>query len=147
MKLAQLAERDEWICWVCENEVDPNTSVGSASSGSIDHVIPKSLGGDSSPGNLRLAHRKCNSGRGDKLPELAWPHADDLVDSAPLWPALLRMQKKKGTETVAFFATEESADKAASWVVMKATQLTGESWTVEVEQTVNSYAVKLWIST
>jgi hypothetical protein len=144
VNIAQLASRDGWECWICENDIDADAVVGSANAASMDHVVPKSLGGTSSDDNLRLAHRRCNSSRGSKLPELLWPHAEDLIDSAPLWPALLRLQKGKSpSEIVAFFTSRQSADEAATWVVMKATQLTGETWIVEVEATSNAYNVRL----
>ena len=31
---------------------------------SIDHIIPKTEGGNGNVENLRIAHRKCNSDRG-----------------------------------------------------------------------------------
>lgn len=144
MNLQQLGDRDGWVCWICDNDVDPRAPVGSANAASIDHVVPRALGGTSEPDNLRLAHRKCNSTRGSKVPELRWPHTEDLIDSAPLWPALQRMQKKLGTsETVAFFTSLTSAEEASAWVVIKATQLTGIPWTSEVHPTESSYGVKL----
>jgi hypothetical protein len=144
MNVTQIGDRDNWECWICENYVDPAAVVGSANAASMDHVVPKALGGTSDADNLRLAHRRCNSNRGNKLPELAWPHAEDLIDSAPLWPALLRLQKgKSSSEIVAFFTSRTSAELAASWVVMKATQLTGEPWVVEVETGTTSFAVRL----
>jgi hypothetical protein len=144
MNVQQIGDRDGWVCWICENDVDPKAIVGSANAASTDHVVPKALGGTNESDNLRLAHRKCNSNRGSKLPELLWPHAEDLIDGAPLWPALLRMQKKRDTtETVAFFTSLTSAEAASGWVVAKATQLTGEPWTSEVQPTGSSYGVRL----
>lgn len=34
---------------------------------SSDHLVPRSLGGSDSLDNLRPAHRRCNSSRGNKL--------------------------------------------------------------------------------
>lgn len=36
---------------------------------SADHLIPRSLGGTDDIGNLRPAHRRCNSRRGNRLPK------------------------------------------------------------------------------
>lgn len=60
-------ERDEWVCWLCEEPVDASL-IGARSdwSPSLDHVIPRSQGGDDSPENLRLAHFWCNSVRSDE---------------------------------------------------------------------------------
>lgn len=60
-----LYERDGWTCGLCADSVD-RTLIGSLSPWrpSLDHVVPRSLGGDDEPANLRLAHFWCNSVRG-----------------------------------------------------------------------------------
>lgn len=60
---AIVAARDMWTCWLCHRPVDPK-GVGSLEP-TMDHVIPKSLGGKRTPANLRLAHAKCNRDRGN----------------------------------------------------------------------------------
>ena len=59
-------ERDLWTCWLCEERVDASL-IGSRDvwRPSLDHVIPRSLGGDHSYANLRLAHMWCNVTRGN----------------------------------------------------------------------------------
>ncbi len=58
-------------CWICGlgigNKRDPD-----ALRKSLDHVVPKKFGGEFLPGNLKWAHRWCNSrrGHGDLTPEL-----------------------------------------------------------------------------
>lgn len=42
---------------------------------SADHVVPRARGGIDALGNLVLAHRRCNSGKGDREPtgcEMIW---------------------------------------------------------------------------
>ncbi|HYD98564.1 MAG TPA: HNH endonuclease [Alphaproteobacteria bacterium] len=34
----------------------------------FDHVIPQAFGGTDDPGNIVLAHRRCNQRKGDRLP-------------------------------------------------------------------------------
>ena len=60
-----LYERDGWTCGLCADSVD-RTLIGSLSPWrpSLDHVVPRSLGGGDEPTNLRLAHFWCNSVRG-----------------------------------------------------------------------------------
>ena len=36
----------------------------------IDHIVPKAMGGGDEISNLRVAHRKCNAARGDGTGEL-----------------------------------------------------------------------------
>lgn len=58
-------ERDKWTCCICLEAVDPDAPVRSAWDATLDHVVPRSKGGTDDPANLRLAHRWCNSVRGD----------------------------------------------------------------------------------
>lgn len=63
-------ERDGWTCQICTEPVDRDlmtTDPGGNWAPSLDHIEPQSwaLIPDHSPENLRLAHRWCNSVRGD----------------------------------------------------------------------------------
>ena len=49
-------------CELCKEPINNNNDNRKFS---IDHIIPKTEGGDSSLKNLRVAHRKCNSDRRD----------------------------------------------------------------------------------
>lgn len=61
-----LYERDRWVCWLCEEAVDPELiGTKSAWRPSLDHVVPRSKGGSHDDSNLRLAHMWCNCVRGD----------------------------------------------------------------------------------
>ena len=42
---------------------------------SVDHVVPKAMGGENRVGNLVIAHTPCNGAKGDRPPtgcELVW---------------------------------------------------------------------------
>lgn len=73
--LDQLANRDLGICWLCGESVNWDdsyyTNEGTFIAGddypSIDHVIPLVKGGLHSWDNVRLAHRKCNTLKRDRL--------------------------------------------------------------------------------
>lgn len=43
-------------CWLC----------GLPGADTVDHVVPRSMGGTDEPWNLRPAHQRCNSRRGTK---------------------------------------------------------------------------------
>ena len=62
-----IAERDGWVCGLCEGEVDPEIQWPDSMSVSIDHIVPLSRGGDDTPANVRLAHLGCNSARGARV--------------------------------------------------------------------------------
>jgi 5-methylcytosine-specific restriction endonuclease McrA len=62
--------RDEWTCQLCTEPVDPKLMDSDPLNDwapSLDHIDCQSWGvRDHSPENLRLAHRWCNSVRGDE---------------------------------------------------------------------------------
>jgi hypothetical protein len=130
---AALAARDGWVCWLCEGPVDPEAPPGTAAAGTVDHVVPRSRGGDSDPSNLRLAHRRCNGARGHHLPELAWPDDVEVIDAVPLWTALARLVRRPGSsELVAVVGTQQRAEDAAGWARRRAERFLGGHWRVRV---------------
>lgn len=62
-----VAERDGWVCHLCEKPVDASLSANHQMAATIDHILPVSLGGIDSLGNVALAHRSCNASRGNTL--------------------------------------------------------------------------------
>lgn len=60
-------ERDGGVCQLCSEPVDFDAHVMSADAPTLDHVLPRSLGGGDEPENLRLACRACNVTRGNRL--------------------------------------------------------------------------------
>lgn len=54
---ALLLKHDD-LCWLCGNH----------GADTADHVIPKSHGGTDDIHNLRPAHKRCNSARGNRTP-------------------------------------------------------------------------------
>lgn len=72
--LAAVVERDNGICHLCGKQVNEEDYIvknGAYICGnwypSIDHVMPLSKGGKHSWDNVRLAHRICNSIKGDDI--------------------------------------------------------------------------------
>lgn len=61
-------ERDGWECQICHEPVDRTLDPQDRMAATLDHVVPRSmtLFPDDSPTNLRLAHRSCNSRRGNR---------------------------------------------------------------------------------
>jgi hypothetical protein len=127
--LLAVAERDDWVCWLCDRRVDPQAPAGSPAAPSVDHVMPRAHGGGSAPDNLRLAHRRCNTRRGSRVPELDWP--DDLAVQHParLLPALKRGQRRRGQwETVGVLLDCERAERAGRWLLDRAALVLGGRW-------------------
>lgn len=65
-----LAERDGFICQLCDYAVDMTARHPDKWCATVDHVIPVSLGGEHSYANTQLAHFRCNSSKGNRV-ELA----------------------------------------------------------------------------
>jgi 5-methylcytosine-specific restriction endonuclease McrA len=60
---------EETHCWICNEYVDQTLHGHDRLGPTVDHVIPTALGGPNTRDNLRLAHRSCNSARGDARDE------------------------------------------------------------------------------
>jgi 5-methylcytosine-specific restriction endonuclease McrA len=57
--------RDHGVCYLCDLPVDRTYRAPTAAT--MDHVIPLSGGGVHSYANVRLAHRRCNLLKADKI--------------------------------------------------------------------------------
>jgi 5-methylcytosine-specific restriction endonuclease McrA len=67
-------ERDEGICHICSDPVDPNEW-------HLDHVVPLSKGGTHEYANVAVSHPFCNESKGDKLLEEL--DLEDLISRRP----------------------------------------------------------------
>lgn len=66
ISLRQLYERDGGVCWICGKPCDYSAHYNDSAYPSVDHVVPISKGGKDEWDNIKLAHRGCNSSRGNK---------------------------------------------------------------------------------
>lgn len=133
-RIEELADRDGWVCWLCEGPIDRDAPDGSPGQATVDHVVPRSRGGRTELANLRLAHRRCNGVRGNHLPELDWPERFAAIDPAPVWQSLARIVRRGRPEIVALVPTRDLAEQAAAWVQLRAERFVGGQWTASVEQ-------------
>jgi 5-methylcytosine-specific restriction endonuclease McrA len=67
VRLEVVGERDGWLCGLCEAPVDVDARWPDPRSASIDHVVPVSVGGEHTYGNVQLAHLACNMSKGARL--------------------------------------------------------------------------------
>lgn len=68
MTAAQLAARDGTGCGICGEPVDMGlrrSDLGGIMCPSVDHILPRALGGSDEPGNLQLTHLYCNIVKSD----------------------------------------------------------------------------------
>ncbi|WP_425564992.1 HNH endonuclease [Pseudolysinimonas kribbensis] len=47
--------------------IDPSLKVPNKLAATVDHLLPRSMGGTDDPSNLATAHLSCNSSRGASL--------------------------------------------------------------------------------
>ena len=62
-----IAQRDGWACWICGMPITGTLPMNHPGAASIDHAIPRALGGTDELANLKLAHRRCNELRGTSM--------------------------------------------------------------------------------
>lgn len=67
MTARQLAIRDGAFCGICEQPVDMDIRRADDAKwcASVDHILPRALGGSHDPDNLQLAHLYCNQVKSD----------------------------------------------------------------------------------
>lgn len=61
----ELLDRDNWTCQCCGIKVH-DEKINNPTKANIDHIIPISKGGDSTPENLQVLCRTCNLSKNDK---------------------------------------------------------------------------------
>jgi hypothetical protein len=74
--LDDVAERDGWRCWVCDEPVDPDMSVNDSRGPSVDSRTADRKAKVAE----RLAHRGCNTRKGAVKVVIAWPDRLHVVE-------------------------------------------------------------------
>lgn len=88
--LNDVAERDGWRCWVCDEPVDPDKSVNDPQGPSVDSRTADRKAKVAE----RLAHRGCNTRKGAVKAVIAWPDRPYVVEPAPLIAVAARLERK-----------------------------------------------------
>ncbi|MDQ1751009.1 MAG: hypothetical protein QOE71_2065 [Pseudonocardiales bacterium] len=136
-RLEEIAERDHWLCWLCDEPVDPTMSVNDSRGPSVDSLSSDSRSGksarrkggsaDSGRGDSdtgeRLAHRGCNTKKGAVKPVVPWPDRLFVSDPAPLIGVAERLGRKGGREVVARCPSRPDAEQTAAWLVDRFSRL------------------------
>jgi hypothetical protein len=125
-QLEDVAGRDGWRCWVCDEPVDRNASANDARGPSVDSRTSKS--GSKKPstdfaGAERLAHRGCNTRKGAVTAVVPWPANLTVIEPAPLIGVAERLDRKGGREVVARCPDRADAEQAATWLVDRFSRL------------------------
>ncbi len=114
--LEQVGERDHWRCWVCDERVDPATSVNDARGPSVDSYFTAGKAAKNRAGVDRLAHRACNTRKGAVTPVIRWPDRLLVSDPAVLLTTADRLGRKGGREVVGRSPSAADAQQASEWL-------------------------------
>ena len=60
-------ERDDWVCGICGEPVDPDLQWPDPMSASLDHIIPLSRSGAHTRANTQCSHLRCNISKGNQM--------------------------------------------------------------------------------
>jgi len=141
--LNQVGARDNWICWLCDERVDPDASVNQDLGPSVDSYAASKV----KKGQVaieRLAHRSCNTMKGKVAPVVPWGKELFVVDPAPIFETVERLAKKGGREAVARCPSLEDAEAAAEWLLDRLSRLApGTSFRTEITPGGGQYLLKL----
>ena len=69
ISIERLLKRDGHTCYLCGEVVNTTVDTNDDCYPSIEHIIPISKGGTHTWGNVKIAHRYCNSIKSDKIVE------------------------------------------------------------------------------
>ncbi len=122
--LHDIGETDGWRCWLCDEPVDPDMSVNDPRGPSIDaRTTRKKAKKKARAVPERLAHRDCNTGKGNTEAVVAWPDDLFVVDPAVILTSVERLATKGGREAMARCPTSDDADAAGVWLVDRVRRL------------------------
>ncbi len=145
-RLEDVGAADGWRCWLCDEPVDPTMNVNDGRGPSIDSLTTakKAKGKSSAVGVERLAHRYCNTRKGAIAAVVRWPEHLFVIDPAPIFTSVERLQRKAGREIMARCPTRADADEAATWLADRVCRLAPELGAVaEVEPGAGQFLVVL----
>ena len=124
-QLEEVADRDGWRCWVCDEPVEAKASANDPRGPSVDSRTAKPVKGGKKDfaGGERLAHRACNTKKGAVTAVIAWPAHLLVIDPAPLVAVAERLERKGGREIVARCPDRGQAQQVADWLVDRFSRL------------------------
>lgn len=130
-RLEDIGEQDGWRCWLCDEPVDADRSVNDDRGPSVDSRMTdrkaKAKGKNKKKGSVdlpeRLAHRSCNTGKGNVDAVIPWADHLFVVDPSPIISSVDRLANKGGREVMARCPTLTDAQEAADWLINRISRL------------------------
>lgn len=120
-----VGDQDNWICWLCDQKVDPDMSVNSNLGPSVDSYGAVRVKKGAAFVE-RLAHRQCNTMKGKISPVVPWSKELLVVDPSPIFETVERLRKKGGREIIARCPDENDANQASDWLLDRLSRLAPE---------------------
>ena len=127
-RMDEVGDADGWRCWLCDEPVQRERSVNDDRGPSIDTRITDRKAkarskSNKSPQPDRIAHRGCNTGKGNVTPVVHWPDTMFVADPAPIIPTVERLVSKGGREIFGRCPTKADAEQAATWIADRLSRL------------------------
>jgi hypothetical protein len=115
----EVGEIDQWRCWLCDEAVDPDRSVNDDRGPSVDSRTTAKKAKKKSKRALppRLAHRACNTGKGNTEAVVPWAAELFVIDPVPILAATERLATKGGREVYCRCPTEADAEATVGWLI------------------------------
>lgn len=123
--LDEVGEADGWRCWLCDQPVERDRSVNDDRGPSIDSRTTAKRAKKKSKRSRppRLAHRGCNTGKGNVEAEVPWRDDLFLIDPVPIVAMADRLATKGGREVACRCPSEQDADDTLAWLVDRLSRL------------------------
>ena len=101
-----VGEAQGWKCSICQRDIS-----GKGAS-ALDHIVPIARGGTSTPDNLQLLCRRCNSRKSDLAPD---EHLDRYMERKVATDHLVDLCNEVLPPIVDCFIWQDSTDAACPW--------------------------------
>jgi hypothetical protein len=153
-RLDEIGEQDGWRCWLCDEPVDADRAANDDQGPSVDSRMTdkkarkKGKGAAKSKGSLdrdeRLAHRSCNTGKGNVEAVVPWAEQLFVIDPVPIIATVDRLANKGGREIFCRCPTQPDAHDAAAWLIDRISRLEpGLDLTTDIQEGGGQYLVAL----
>ncbi len=135
-RVDDIGEHDGWRCWICDELVDPAMSVNDDRGPSVDARMTdrkakkkgksksvKGRSGSSTELPERLAHRGCNTGKGNVEAVIPWNRDLFVIDPVAILQIVDRLAIKGGREIFCRCPTAADAADTAAWLIDRISRL------------------------
>lgn len=151
-RVEDIGEQDDWVCWICDERVDADMSVNDSRGPSVDARMTdrkaKKKGKGKSQGSTdvpeRLAHRGCNTGKGNVDAVIPWNTDLFVADPVAILQTVDRLSNKGGREIFCRCPSPEDADVTATWLIDRIRRLEpGLELSADIQEGGGHYLVAL----